>query len=357
LAPGVKRRIVLSGSPFEREGLIFLLYEEREMTHHYSEVLDHPIVHALHPRNNFITVRWLPDNLNPFAAYNIGIAALIPFASLPHIKAVPALQMMLEDSANGIYEGKHTIVIDSSGNTGHAVARLAPAFGFSEIKVVCAVDVPESKKGILAALSTVEIIEVPRGKSVSERAKEEAQKPGYCHLNQYEHMGNVRAHELYTGPHIEESLNIGLHGLVAIASSMGSGGTIAGTGRHIKKWFPSTTILGVRPKLGEQVPGARDERKMSEVVKLPWQEVVDIVVDISRKESFIAMRELWSGVEPQPGPTSGLAWAGLRSYLKSLGPERLQTLKGGRAAFICPDDGRFYTERTTGEIDSDQGLV
>ena len=82
-----------------------------------------------------------------------------------------AVQIMLEDFKNGLYEHKHTIVVDSSGNTAHAVARLAPAFGFKEVKVILPADVPETKKGIISVLPFVEIIEVGGGKNVSERQK------------------------------------------------------------------------------------------------------------------------------------------------------------------------------------------
>ncbi len=309
---------------------------------------------ALDPEDKrFLSAVSLPPRLNAFARYGIDIAALIPFKSFPHIKTVPVVQMMLEDFAAGRYRGKHTVVVDSSGNTAHAVARLAPAFGFREIKVVVAADIPDSKKGILAALSSVDLIEVGGGKSVSARAKEEARKAGHYHLNQYAHRGNIRAHERYTGPEV-----LGLLGdrLAAIAVAMGSGGTVAGVGRFLKRRRPGVVVLGVRPAPGEQIPGARDKKRMEAVVTLPWEKAVDGVYEVGRKESFIRMRRLWSAVEPQPGPTSGLAWGGLERYLAGLGAKKLKKLRGKCAAFICPDDGRFYSERTTGELDPDQGL-
>jgi cysteine synthase len=109
--------------------------------------------------------------------------------------------------------------------------------------------------------------------------------------------------------------------------------------------------------LGQQVPGARDEKRMADVVTLPWKDVVDEVVEVSRKDSFIGMRRLWSAVEPQPGPTSGLAFEGLMHHLKKMDEKELESLSGKCGAFICPDDGRFYSERTTGELDTGQGTA
>lgn len=320
-----------------------------------EQVYADPISQALNPEGKqFMSIRLLPSEINPYANQNIRIVALVPFGVFPHIKTVPAFQMMLEDFKNNLYDNTHTIVVDSSGNTAHAVARLAKAFGFSEVKVVLSVDVPESKKGILAALSSVEIIEVGGGKSVAKRAEEEAERPGHYRLNQYSHMGNVRAHELYTGPEILRLIG---DDLAVVAIAMGSGGTVAGVGRFFKQKKSKTIVLGVRPKLGEQVPGARDSKRMKDVVTLPWEEGTDAVAEVSRKDSFIGMRQLWSAVEPQPGPTSGLAWAGLRDYLNGLSPKKLAKLNGRVVAFICPDDGRFYSERITGELDPDQGII
>jgi len=315
----------------------------------------HPVFRALDPAGkNFMEARRLSSVLNPFADAGLPMHALIPFGPFPHIKTIAAVGMMVQDHLDGHYEGKHTIVVDSSGNTAHAVARLAPAFGFADIKVILAADVPESKKSILNALSTVEIIEIPKGRSVAARAREEGAKEGHYHLDQYKHLGNMMAHHDFTAPEIKRVLGTNI-GVIAIA--MGSGGTAAGIGRYFKSWNPKPLIIGVRPKLGDQVPGARDEARMREVVTLPWQDYVDYVVDVPRKEAFVAMRRLWREVEPIPGPTSGLAYAGLLNWIRSTDfPLGFLQLEGAQLAFICPDDGRFYTERTTGELDPDQGV-
>lgn len=317
---------------------------------------DDPIFQALDPRGKkFMEVRWLPERLNPLCAENnMRVAALVPFTLFPHVKSIPAWQMLYEDCAEGRYTGKHTIVVDSSGNTAHAVARLAPAFGFREVKVVVPSDIPESKKGILAALSSVEIIEVGGGKSVSGRAREEVKKSGHIHLNQYAHPGNWRAHELYMGPEIGRVL--GGFSLKFLGIALGSAGTAYGVGRYFKKLGHGVSVIGVRPNEGEQVPGTRDKERMEAVVRFPWRTRVDATEEVSRKESFVAMRQLWSAVEPQPGPSSGLAWAGLRRFVGRLRRKSFTDLWGTTIAFLCPDDGRFYSERTTGELDPDQGV-
>lgn len=316
-----------------------------------EDVYADPIFRALNPEGKeFIRARELPPSLNPF--HSVRMTALLAFGELPHIKAVAVIQMMLEDFKNGLYEGKHTLVVDSSGNTAHVVARLARAFGFEHVKVVLPADAPSAKKELFSALSTPEVITVSKGMSAADRAEEEAWKPGHYRLNQYAHMGNVRAHHRYTGPEIMRALDGRLIGAIAIP--MGSSGVACGVGRYLKEKNRETIIVGVRPALGEQVPGARDKKKMEEVVKLPWAEVVDEVVEVSRNESFTRMRQLWSGVEPQPGPTSGLAYAGLMKFIRL--KDFIEREQIGTAVFLCPDGSALYSDVTIAELDTGQGL-
>lgn len=269
-----------------------------------------------------------------------GIVALT-VDGLPHIKTIPAFVMMLDDYNKGLYDGVHTIVIDSSGNTGHGGGRLAPAFDMDVI-IVLALDVPAAKRAIIETLPRVEVIAVA-GNEVAAKAIELGNRPGYRHINQYRHEANVRAHELYTGPEIIRALGGVPPDVVAIA--MGSAGTISGVGRYLKKHSPGTKVIGVRPELGQRVPGARDEKKMEAVVTFPWQEVTDVVIEVSRRESFEKARDLWNAVEPQPGPTSGLAYAGLLKYLSS------DDRKHRISVFLCPDSAYLYPEVFKVELD------
>lgn len=323
------------------------------MSRTLEQIYNHPVFWALNPASKpFLEAQLLPPKLNRFAHDIISMSALVAFKALPNIKAIPALQMMLEDFENGLYEGVHTVVVDSSGNTAYAVARLAPAFGL-DVKIVLAADVPRSKTGVLDALSTVKVIKVGKGESVADYAKEEGRRPGHYHLNQYGHAGNPHSHELYTGPEMMRVLG---HNVGVIAVPMGSAGTAAGVGRFLKKKYPEVIVVGVCAKLGEQVPGARDRRRMAEVVTFEWKDDVDVVVEVSRKESFLATRELWGTVEPIVGPTSGLAYMGLLHYLEALSAREKKQLFGKDTAFLCPDGGYLYSDVIVAELDTGQGV-
>ncbi|MDE2173175.1 MAG: pyridoxal-phosphate dependent enzyme [Patescibacteria group bacterium] len=320
-----------------------------------DQILAHPIVHALNPHTqDFVSVRWLSSRLNPYRdRCAIEIGAAIAFMNLPHIKIVAAFGMMMEDYENGVYRGIDTLVVPSSGNTAHGVALLAPAFGISRVKVVMASDTPEAKKNIITMIPWARLICPEGARKVEDVALEEASQPGSHLLDQYKHLGNMRIHEKCTGPKLLRAAGENL-GLVAVG--MGSGGTVTGVSRYLKSVRPDIIVLGVRPKRGKRIPGVRDAEQMDAVVTLPYKSAVDAIVEIGRNESFLKTRELLSEVQPQVGPSSGLACVGLLQFLAD-SPDARELLRGKRAVFISPDDGRFYPGPTIAELDPDQGLT
>lgn len=320
-----------------------------------KKVCGDPIFQALNPDGKqFIRAQEISRPMNPLERYGIKMYALT-LSMFPHLKTIPTFKMMYEDLVAGRYEGKHTIVVDSSGNTAHAVVLLARPFGFREAKIVMSTDVPSSKVEILAAFGWPQITLVD-SKKVTPLAQEWGKLEGHYHLNQYSHLGNLRAHEEFTGPEIHRVT--GKLDLAVLSVAVGSGGTIGGIRKYYKENDPRVTIISAHPTLGQQVPGARDEARTKAVSTLPYTSPGDVVVTVSRKESFIASRQLSSYMQPQVGPTSGLTQRALEQYV-TLGLDEAgrKKLQGKSVAFLCPDDGRFYTERMTAELDTDQGIL
>lgn len=317
------------------------------------QVLANPIVEALDPRqNDFIAMRRLSPRLNPYRlTHNIEICAAIAFMNIPHIKTVAAFGMMMADFQDGLYNDIHTLVVPSSGNTAHGVALLAPAFGISRVKVVMSSDAPEAKKSVITMIPWARLICPEGAESVEDVAREEASQSGSYLLDQYKHSGNVNIHEECTGPKLFRACG---NNVDLVAVGMGSGGTLTGVSQYLKSVRRDIIVLGVRPKKGERVPGVRDADQMKAVVTLPYKSAVDDIAEVGRAESFLMTRKLLGEVQPQPGPSSGLAYVGLLQYLAK-SPDVVELLRGKRAVFICPDDGRFYPAPTAAELDPDQG--
>lgn len=324
------------------------------------------VVRTLDPfRKHLFDAHWLPDFLLPreLVRCEINVAAIVAFQRIAQIKMIPSFVMLMRAKDRGDLKDVSTIVVDSSGNTAYGIARLAVALGY-KVKVVLKSDTPASKVNLLRTLQDVEVIALATG--IAARAREEAEKAGHYHLDQYSDSANLEAHYLYTAPEIMRVLNAS--GQPApkaprvIAAAMGTGGTAGGVAKYFKEKYPETRVVGIRPSLGEDVPGARDKERMRES-KIAWQQYIrpGEIVDVSRKASFIATRELWSGMAPQAGPTSGMAWCGLREFMRvyvdSLSVPELESLRGSSVAFLCPDDGRFYSDVVAAELRPEEGTI
>jgi cysteine synthase B len=73
-------------------------------------------------------------------------------------------------------------------------------------------------------------------------------------LDQFANTDNPRAHYESTGPEIWQDTE---GRITHFVSSMGTTGTIMGTGRYLKKQNPAVQIVGVQPCDGAQIPGIR----------------------------------------------------------------------------------------------------
>ncbi|MCE7974715.1 MAG: pyridoxal-phosphate dependent enzyme [Leptolyngbya sp. PLA1] len=142
-----------------------------------------------------------------------------------------------------------TIVENTSGNTGQGVAMWACVKGYR-----CVFTMPDKmsteKVNMLKAFGAEVVItptDVP-GDSPQhyvETAKRIAREtPNAFYVNQYHNQDNIAAHELSTGPEIWNDTDGKFDVFVAGA---GTGGTLSGTARFLKKKAPHIRIVGVDP--------------------------------------------------------------------------------------------------------------
>lgn len=129
-----------------------------------------------------------------------------------------------------------TIVENTSGNTGAAIAMLAATRGYRAI-LTMPDKVSREKQDTLRALGA-EIIVCPTAASpgspdhyVDTARRLHAERPGSFMLNQYDNPLNAEAHFRTTGPEIWRVLKNQIAAFVAAGST---GGTISGTGRYLR---------------------------------------------------------------------------------------------------------------------------
>ena len=138
-----------------------------------------------------------------------------------------------------------TIVENTSGNTGAAIAMIAASRGYQAI-LTMPDKVSEEKQAILRMLGA-EVIMCPTSASPTSdehyvrRAQAIAASiPGSFMINQYDNPKNAEAHYLTTGPEIWEQSG----GMVDYFVASGStGGTVSGVGRYLKEKNPSIKVI------------------------------------------------------------------------------------------------------------------
>jgi len=250
-----------------------------------------------------------------------------------------------------------TIVEATSGNTGAGLAIAAAVRGYKCIFVMP--DKMSLEKVRLLRAFGARVVVTPTAVepsdprsyySVSKRIV--AETPNSLLANQYHNPMNPESHYRTTGPEIWQQT---AGHLAALVTGMGTGGTISGTGRYLKEQNPHVKVIGVDP-IGSLL---YDTWRMGRVPDEPFlktykvegigedflpgttdMRVVDEVVQVSDKESFLMTRRLVREEGIFCGGSSGSAVAGL---LKSPIVQALD--QDDLVVVILPDSGSRYLSK------------
>lgn len=261
------------------------------------------------------------------------------------VKDRPALKMIEAAEKEGLLEPGGTIVEPTSGNTGAGLALAAAVKGY---RCICVMPEKTSheKRGFLRALGAEVVItptlppEDPESYyKVAERLAGEI--PGGYKPGQYENQANALAHYETTGPELWRQTAGRITHFVA---GMGTCGTITGTARYLKEQNPDIKVVGVDPEgsifsdpqnihtyavegVGEDFyPGNYDGS------------VVDEVLQVDDRESFLMTRRLMSEEGLFVGGSCGMAAVGAVRAAKALPADAVVVV-------LLPDTGRNYVSK------------
>ncbi|MFD9500172.1 PLP-dependent cysteine synthase family protein [Streptomyces sp. NPDC060035] len=157
---------------------------------------------------------------------------------------------ILADAENrGLLKPGATIVENTSGNTGAAIAMIAATRGYRAI-LTMPDKVSKEKQDALRAMGA-EVIVCPTSAApgsakhyVTCARRIHSETPGSFMLNQYDNPLNAEAHFRSTGPEIWDALGPSVTAFVASGST---GGTISGTSRFLKLKNPSVRSVLLDP--------------------------------------------------------------------------------------------------------------
>ena len=257
------------------------------------------------------------------------------------VKDRAALSMVEAAKKRGALKPGSTIIEPTSGNTGIGLAMVGAVEGYKVILVMPDTMSVERRKFFKAYGAQVELTDGAKGmKGAIERAEELCKQiPGSFIPQQFENPSNRDIHERTTGPEIWRDTG----GQVDIfVAGVGTGGTISGVGRTLKRFNPEVKIVAVEPADSPVLSGGKPgPHKLQGIgagfvpgIYLP--EVVDEVFKVTAEEAGDAARSLAKSEGILAGISSGAAlYAALQIGKR---PENA----GRKIVVLIPDSGSRY---------------
>ncbi|EMW6218864.1 cysteine synthase A [Enterococcus faecium] len=251
-----------------------------------------------------------------------------------------ALSMIEKAEHDGLLKPGDTIIEPTSGNTGIGLSMVGVAKGYKVIIVM-----PETmsiERRLLMKGYGAELILTPGADGISGSIREAerlAKENGYFLPLQFENEANPLVHEKTTGPEIHQAF--GVNGLDAFVAGIGTGGTITGAGRELKRVYPKIELIGVEPAESAILEGKEAGPHKIQgigtgfVPKTLDTSVYDKVLSISGDEAMETAREVERKEGILVGISSGAAIAAALKVAKELG-------KGKKVLAVVPDNGERY---------------
>ncbi|EHK96931.1 putative Cystathionine beta-synthase [Glarea lozoyensis 74030] len=265
-----------------------------------------------------------------------------------------ALRMIEEAEKSGRIKPGDTLIEPTSGNTGIGLALVGAIKGYKTIITLPEKMSPE-KVAVLRALGAT-IIRTPTQAAwdspeshigVARRLQKEI--PNSHILDQYANENNPNAHEFGTAEEIWQQTNGQIKAIVAGA---GTGGTITGLSKGLKKHNPDIKVIAADP-FGSilALPESLNQEHANESYKVEGigydfipevlnQKAVDLWYKTDDVESFMYARRLIAEEGLLVGGSSGSAMAAMVRAVKDLGLK-----KGDIVVVILPDSIRSYLSK------------
>ena len=266
------------------------------------------------------------------------LEALNPAGS---VKDRVALSMIEDAEERGLLKPGSTIIEPTSGNTGVGLAMVATIKGYRLILTM-----PETmsleRRNLLKALGAQIVLTdgmAGMSGSIAKAQELKATIPGSVILQQFENPANAAVHERTTGEEIWEDTGGQIATFVA---GVGTGGTICGVARALKKHNPDVYVMAVEPAASPVLAGgvAAPHRIQgigaNFIPKIYDASVVDEVMGVPDDEAIRAGRELAATEGLLAGISSGAAVYAARKLAER--PE----FAGKMIVALLPDTGERY---------------
>lgn len=257
-----------------------------------------------------------------------------------------AVEMVDQAEKEGLIKPGDTLIEATSGNAGIGFALAGAVKGYKVI-ITMPEKMSREKEVVLEALGA-KIYRTPTSAkyndpdshlSLAKRLEKEL--PNAHILNQYTNSSNPEAHYLHTAQEILDDMG---KDLAMIVMGVGTGGTVTGVAKRLKKEIPNIQIIGVDPYGSILGGGTEVHPYLVEGIGYDFipdvldNSLIDEYIKVNDEDSFMMARRLIREEGLLVGGSSGTAmWAALKAA------QRLE--KGQKCLVILPDSIRNYLSK------------
>ncbi len=263
------------------------------------------------------------------------------FQPLNSVKDRIGAAMIAAGEKAGLINAETHIIEPTSGNTGIALAFVCAAKGYP-----LTLTMPESmsveRRALLRAMGA-NLVLTPAGegmKGAINKASEMVNELTNAYMpQQFENPANPAIHEATTGPEIWEDSG---HDIDVLVAGVGTGGTITGAARFLKKMNPNFKAIAVEPKHSPVISGGSPGKHRIQGIGAGFipknldTSLIDEVIQVDDEDAFAWGRLLAKKEGIVAGISSGAnAWAAAQVAAR---PE----FKGKRIVTIMCSLGERY---------------
>ena len=251
-----------------------------------------------------------------------------------------AKAMILDAFSKGIIDKDSVIIEPTSGNTGIGLAFVCGTFGMRSILTMPDTMSKERQDLLKAYGAEIVLTDGKLGmKGAIDKANELASSiPNSFIPGQFTNLVNPKAHFETTGPEIwkdtEEKVDI-------FVAGVGTGGTLSGTGKYLKKMNPNIKVVAVEPEKspllsgGTAAPHGLQGIGANFIPETLDKSIIDEVITVGDEEAYAQTKEL-SEEGILVGISSGAAVVAAKKLAQR--PEN----EGKLIVTLLPDNGERY---------------
>lgn len=254
------------------------------------------------------------------------------------VKDRAALGMIERAEREGVLKPGSTIVEPTSGNTGIALALIGKLKGYN-VTIVMPETMSKERRDLIKAYGAdLVLTEGSKGmKGAIEKAVEIGSEEGFFIPQQFENIANPEKHHETTA----EEIYSDIPDLDAIVAGVGSGGTITGVSKNLKKKNSNIKAFAVEPANSPVLSGGNPGGHKIQGIGAGFipgnyeKEYIDEILQVKDEDAFKTAKAFAEFESVLIGISSGAAIYAAIEVAKRLG-------KGKKVLAIAPDGGEKY---------------